>query len=227
MNLTIPQLRRYPLFAGLSDIDLLNVAKQLTLKRFESHKVILHQNEVPAYVVIVVSGQIQASIVNEEGRVVSISFFGTDETIGWECVVDRMPLAQSLTTTKITDLLLVPNQLATNLLQDPWVAAEVLRTFTKTIRRLNDEHRVLGLPNAFQRVYSQILQLTTREDNTNPVTQLPKQQEIAVMVNTSRETVSRALQVLIKQGVLVKSGQQILIQNAERLRQLALEGSEK
>lgn len=227
MNLHISDLRRFPLFAGLADADLKNLAPSLALRRFAAHSVILQQNEIPAYVVIVVNGQIQSSVVNEEGRVVSLAFINADEVVGWECVIDGMPLSQTLTTTKDTDLLLIPLQTAKSLLASPWVSAEVLRVFTKSIRALTDSHRVLGLPNAYQRVYSQILNLTGSTANTSQPTNLPKQQELAVMVNTSRETVSRAIQALIKQGILVKVGQQVLIQDSDRLKQLAIETHEK
>lgn len=227
MSLQITDLRRFPLLAGLSEADLKTLASTIALRRFAANKVILQQNEIPAFVVIVVNGQIQSSVVNEEGRVISLAFFGADEVLGWECVIDGMPLSQTLTTTKDTDLLLIPLQVAKNLLASPWVGSEVLRIFTKSIRRLTDGHRVLGLPSAFQRVYSQILNLTSSEINQNQPTHLPKQQEIAVMVNTSRETVSRAIQTLIKQGVLVKVGQQVLVQDTDRLKQLAVETNEK
>lgn len=227
MSLKIDELRRFPLLAGLSDSDLQNLAGAAVLQRFPSQRVILRQNEIPAYIVIVVNGQIQSSVLNEEGRVISLAFINADEVIGWECAIDGMPLSQTLTTTKATDLLLIPLPIAKALLASPWVTAEVLRIFTKSIRRLTDSHRVLGLPNAYQRVYSKLLQLTTPKTDQPQPTHLPKQQEIAVMVNTSRETVSRAIQALIKQGVLVKSGQQIVIQDANRLKQLVVEHSEK
>jgi len=227
MKLHAQDLRRFPLLAGLSDADLQKLTSSVLLQRFPAHKTILQQSEMPAYVVIIVNGQIQSSVVNEEGRVITMAFFHADEVIGWECVIDGMPLSQTLITTKETDLLLIPLQTAKSLLASPWVSAEVLRIFTKSIRRISDSHRVLGLPNAYQRVYSQILSLTNAETTQKQPTHLPKQQEIAVMVNTSRETVSRAIQALVKQGVLAKAGQQIVIQDAERLKQLALEINDK
>lgn len=227
MKLHAQDLRRFPLLAGLSDGDLQKLSSTALFQRFPAHKTILQQSEIPAYVVIIVNGQIQSSVVNEEGRVISMAFFNADEVIGWESLIDGMPLTQTLVTTKDTDLLLIPIQVAKNLLASSWVTAEVLRILTKSIRRLTDSHRVLGLPNAYQRVYSQILNLTNAEASQKQPTHLPKQQEIAVMVNTSRETVSRAIQALVKQGVLVKAGQQIVIQDAEKLKQLALESNEK
>lgn len=53
---------------------------------------------------------------------------------------------------------------------------------------------------------------------------MPRQQDIAAMVNTSREKVSRALQLLIKNDVLTKSGHQLHIQQSDALKKLAADG---
>lgn len=48
---------------------------------------------------------------------------------------------------------------------------------------------------------------------------MPTQQEIAIMVNTSRETVSRALHILIQNGVVEKDLRRLIIRLPDRLRQ--------
>jgi DNA-binding GntR family transcriptional regulator len=48
---------------------------------------------------------------------------------------------------------------------------------------------------------------------------LPTQQDISIMINTSRETVSRALQVLIQSGVVEKDLRRLIIRKPEALRE--------
>ena len=50
---------------------------------------------------------------------------------------------------------------------------------------------------------------------------LPKQQEIAIMINTSRETVSRAIAHLVATGVLEKDFRRLIVRDPNRLRRLA------
>jgi len=66
--------------------------------------------------------------------------------------------------------------------------------------------------------------LVNNSTTQRQVHHVPRQQDIAAMVNTSRETVSRALQLLIKNGVLTKSGHQLHIQQSEALKKLAADG---
>ena len=83
---------------------------------------------------------------------------------------------------------------------------------------------MLSLPNAFHRVFVQLHLLTNSASEQRASNIIPRQQDIASMVNASRETVSRALQALIKHGVLTKSGHQIQITSSALLNQLAQEG---
>ena len=55
---------------------------------------------------------------------------------------------------------------------------------------------------------------------------LPKQHEIATFVNTSRETVSRAVQLLVKHGVISKDGRSIKVKKIDLLKEAAETGAE-
>jgi DNA-binding FadR family transcriptional regulator len=83
---------------------------------------------------------------------------------------------------------------------------------------------MLSLPNAFHRVFVQINLLANSDAKEQSTKIIPRQQDLANMVNTSRETVSRALQTLIKQGILSKNGHQISVEQSELLNQLAQNG---
>ena len=55
------------------------------------------------------------------------------------------------------------------------------------------------------------------------IASMPTQQDIAAMVNTSRETVSRALQVLLQKKVVEKDMRRLIVRQPELLRKMALE----
>jgi predicted transcriptional regulator len=52
------------------------------------------------------------------------------------------------------------------------------------------------------------------------VENLPTHQDIANMVNTSRETVTRALLALVQQGIVQKDSHRLLIRDPEALKKL-------
>jgi len=53
------------------------------------------------------------------------------------------------------------------------------------------------------------------------VPRVPTHQELAIMINASRETVTRAFQVLFNQGVLLRDGDDLKVMNEAMLRNIA------
>ena len=49
------------------------------------------------------------------------------------------------------------------------------------------------------------------------IEKMPTQQEIAIMVNTSREKVSRAIQILLQKGVVEKDLRRLIVRQPEEL----------
>ena len=90
------------------------------------------------------------------------------------------------------------------------------RATCRTLRAL------LAIPNAQQRVYALLQQLAQHmPGGLVAIQNLPRQQEIAIMINTSRETVSRAIAHLVATGVLEKDFRRLIVRDPNRLRRLA------
>lgn len=225
MPVDIKLFYQLPLFQGLSPAFLDQLSQQSNTKRYSALHTLLTHHSIPAFLVMVIRGQLQKTEASEDGRITGIGFTNPGEVLDWLSVVDGAPIIYSVTTTQETDLLLIPIGLARQLLKEcPEIATHVLQRLASDVRRNTEQRQLLTLPNAFQRIFVQIVQLAEQTPD-NKITNLPKQHEIAAMVNTSRETVSRAIQMLVKQGVLVKQGHRFVIQQSEQLKQLAATGT--
>jgi predicted transcriptional regulator len=66
----------------------------------------------------------------------------------------------------------------------------------------------------------------TKPGGLEVVENLPTHQDIAIMLNTSRETVTRALLALAQKGIVQKDLNRLIIRNAEILQKLARGTSE-
>ena len=55
------------------------------------------------------------------------------------------------------------------------------------------------------------------------INNMPTQKEIAIMVNTSRETVSRALHYLIQEKIVEKDLRRLIVRKPDKLRKIFLE----
>jgi DNA-binding GntR family transcriptional regulator len=77
-----------------------------------------------------------------------------------------------------------------------------------------------------QRVCALLLQLAKPVgEDAATIDSLPQQKHLAIMVNTSRETVSRSLSLLIRRGFLQRHGKACLITSLSELRRQANEAN--
>jgi CRP-like cAMP-binding protein len=215
-------IKSIPLFAQLADPDINLIAQEGQLRQFEAGRTIASHSAQLSYLHILVGGLIQASIINAEGQVISLQLLGYGESIGWLSVIDGQPLSKNYTSAQNSTILQIPISIARNLLlTKPLIAQQILKMLAETVRKSDRERIIQNLPNAFQRVYAHIAHLAQSKQSLPEQSALPKQHEIAVIANTSRETVSRALQILINQGIVIKQGHKIFIHELQKLQKIS------
>lgn len=221
--LDLSLLHSIPLLNGLPDALLSEIASNSKVLEYPSGSTVLKAGDTPGYMMIVLTGVIQLNELAEDGRVTGISYAGPTQLLAWASIIDHGPLLQSIVAVKASKLLVCPIKLIQHLVSnDVLLANRFLKLATDSIRKLEQSRNMLNLPNAYHRVFMQINLLSS--DAKSGTTNLPKQLDIATSVNTSRETVSRAIQMLIKNGVLRKVGHQIVIKQADELKKLAIDG---
>jgi len=211
----IPSLARIPEPLARS------VLQNARLKHYRTGETLATRGASADTLFYVVSGCVSVVVMAEDGRLVGQSPANPGDPIGWLSVIDGKPMNASLVAAVDSAVLLIPSAIARELLlPEPSVNQFVLLLLARGIRQHLDERRVLTLPNAFQRVFLHLHQLA-QSAQAEGAPMLPKQQDIATSVNTSRETVSRAIQLLVKRGVLHKRGHQVVILQHDQLKALA------
>jgi DNA-binding transcriptional regulator YhcF (GntR family) len=105
---------------------------------------------------------------------------------------------------------------------NPVVADRIQKRLCATIRQEINRRSSLGGLKAYTRIYSIVFgNIAGRPQQQITMENLPSQQSIASMANVSRETVSRALHALIKQGIIGKDSRRIIIKDPQMLVKLA------
>jgi len=81
---------------------------------------------------------------------------------------------------------------------------------------------VLTIHRAHARIYNLLLNTAKPQaNNILAISDLPTQHDIAALANVSRETVSRALQILIREGVIKKDTKRLIVCNVKKLEEMA------
>jgi CRP/FNR family cyclic AMP-dependent transcriptional regulator len=218
-------IQQTPFFDGLPEVALAEIAANSRTAEFAAGHIVVRAGDAPKYLMIVLRGTCQLNDVAEDGRIIGISSARPNDVLAWLSVIDNKPTAQMIVCTNDCTMLICPASVIQNLItKHSLLAQRFLQMSADSIRRLEQGRALLSLPNAFHRVFVQINLLSS--DAETGLTNLPKQRDIASAVNTSRETVSRALKLLIKNGVLNKAGNNIVIKQADTLKRLAIDGLE-
>lgn len=216
-------VKSMPPFNQLAPHLLDTVERHATILTAAAGKVLAKPTETFHSLVYILEGELHACWEMPDGKNVISAVLGKGQTLGWLSVVDNRPVQHSILAATSVKLLLIPLQVAKQIVfQVPSVTEFVMRQMAETIRRLEIQKRILGMPNAFQRVYVHLLQ----QVGTSGELRLHKQHEIASFVNTSRETVSRAVQLLVKHGVIRKDGRVIRVQKIDLLKEAAESGTD-
>lgn len=217
-------LSRVPFFAGIDPGALASLEQVAEARDFVPGHCLIKAGEKPALAAFIIEGQLQAKDCAEDGRLTGVQILGPGALVGWLPVMDGLASRQTIEVIKKATLLLLPiAQLRRICCSIPELASRLLQAAGLYVRNQQQTQDVVHIPNAYHRVFICIHKLVTQSaDEAGRA--LPKQQEIAATANTSRETVSRALQSLIKAGVLLKDGHRLIVQNDLLLKEVAQKG---
>jgi CRP/FNR family transcriptional regulator, cyclic AMP receptor protein len=217
-------LRKFPLFANLPEEELKITSSLLRLKNFGRREIVCRKEEAADGLYLLFSGSLQAVDIAEDGREVGLNLIKPGAFFGELSVIDGLPRSAHIIALQPSVVGLIPQAAARDVFfRLPATAEAMMRHLTALVRNLSTFRALLAIPNAQQRVYALLQQLGQQMPGGLVVIQnLPKQQEVAIMINTSRETVSRAITQLISLGVLEKDFRRLIIRDPHRLRRMAL-----
>jgi CRP/FNR family transcriptional regulator, cyclic AMP receptor protein len=216
-------LRKFPLFANLPEEELAVTNSLLRVKNFGRREIVCRKEDAADGLYLLFSGMLQAVDIAEDGREIGLNLIRPGSFFGELSVIDGLPRSAHIIALQPSLVGVIPQAAAREAFYKlPATAEAMMRHLTALVRNLSTFRALLAIPNAQQRVYALLLQLGQQMPGGLVVIQnLPKQQEVAIMINTSRETVSRAIAHLVALGVLEKDFKRLIVRDPQRLRRLA------
>lgn len=217
-------LREFP------DSGLAGLAAGAMERRLARREVVLNKGDTPQFFPFLLDGRLQGIDFTLDGREVGLYFVGPGEFFGELTVIDRLPMAETVIALAPSRLVLFPREQARALMfSTPEVAEKVTLRLAARLRAVGGQRLLLALPNPMQRLCAQLLQMARDQAGgaagapgaAASIASAPTHQEIAIMINSSRETVTRAFQQLQSQEILRRDGSQLLILNLALLEEMA------
>lgn len=225
MPIALETAASIPLFKGLDQETLTTVAQLMSSRSYLSHDIVLRKGGTADHLAFLLMGKLQVVDVTEDGREIGIHFISPGNYFGELSVIDGQPRSASVVSVKPSEVAFLPTAQARALIFNrPLIAERFLTHFAQIVRASSRQRTLLSIPNAFQRVFAQLHQFVRDTKEGQVIEGLPKQHEIAIMVNTSRETVSRALHTLMKMNILEKKGTILIVNRPDQLKNAAVVG---
>ncbi len=223
MPILIPILQGLRLFDNLPSAKLAELSQVMSERRVERREVVVKRGDTNAGLGFLIEGRLQTVDFTLDGREVGIDFVAEKDFFGELAVIDAQPAPEYVIAVAPSRVAFLDRDRARDLMfSTPQGSASVATRLAERLRRSARQRAVLALPSSFQRVCAQLALLTQRDGKGRVVIQLPPtHQEIAIMVNTSRETVTRTLQFLQGLKVVARAGTELVVNQPDTLQQAA------
>ncbi|NRR29094.1 Crp/Fnr family transcriptional regulator [Oxalobacteraceae bacterium] len=215
-------LRKIPLLAGLSDEEVLGIKGELRFRQHAKRDIVLQKGGAGDGLLFLISGQLQVIDVTEDGRAIGLRMLAPGDFFGEIAVINGSQRTASVVAMSAVLVAFLPAPAALHLFShSPSVANMMLRHLAEKIQRDSEFRSLLSINNTARRIYTYLAQMKKTEPGQPDVVEnLPTHQDIANMINTSRETVTRALLTLVQQGIVQKETHRLIILKPQALQKL-------
>ena len=223
-------LSAFPILKPLPQPVLKKLAGQSLLKKFSRRAVVMKSGEVEDHICFLFEGRLQGVDFTIDGREVGLYFVEPGEFCGELGLFDGGAQPEYVIALSAVVAVFIPSsELREIMLKTPHVIEVMGAKLAAKVRQLTYQRSLLGLPNIGQRVCCQLWLLIKNGRETEAmeaagvvITNPPTHMEIAIMLNVSRETVTRVFQSLQNRQIVRRDGASKLhVVNLPALRRLA------
>ena len=214
-------LRKIPLLAELSDEEVMAIKPEMRIRQYAKREVVLQKGGSGDGLLFLLSGQLQVIDITEDGRAIGLRMLAPGDFFGEIALINNSTRSASVVAMSEVLVGFLPAPVAMRLFShSPSVARQILRHLAQKIQRDSEFRALLSINNTAKRIYSFIVLMQKTHPDGTVVENLPTHQDIANMINTSRETVTRALLTLVQQGIVQKESHRLIIKKPEALQKL-------
>ena len=208
-------LRTVPIFAELSEEDVVSLARLTTRRRCPKETVVFFENEEGDSFFMILEGRIKVTILGDDGREIILSILGPGDFFGEMALLDNEPRSATAIAVEETELLSLQRADFQGVAAKRSITGALVKVLTARLRRANHQISTLALLDVYGRVARVILDMAREEGKRLKDGRIafhrPTHQEIANRIGTTRETVTRMLKDLERQGLINVEGKEIVV----------------
>ena len=218
-------LEGIPILAPLGRAEIHRVASVSRHTTVSKRQLVIEKHSDVQGLWILLAGCLQGIDYTIDGREVGLYFITPGQFFGELSLIDQQPHPEHIIATASSELLLIPRTIYNDLVRiHPEIATTIATTLAIRIRGLIRQRTLLTLATPMQRLAAQLIDLAIAQGDHIEIDFVPTHQELAMMINASRETVTRAFRTLQTSGLVKRDGNKLILDNERALEQLARGG---
>lgn len=211
MVITPELLSTFPILNSLPDAVLSQLAKQSSLQKCARRAIVLNAGAFEEHLCFLFEGRLQGVDFTIDGREVGLYFVEPGDFCGELGLFDRGPQPEYVIALTAAVIIMVPMETMRRILpSNPDIVNALGAKLASRVRQMTQQRTLLGLPNIAQRVCCQLWLLVPAKDkqviDEAQIANPPTHMEIAIMLNISRETVTRVFQTLQNRQIVKRDG---------------------
>jgi len=210
----LDSLRTIPLFAAVGDDDIESIAELLIERRVPKDHTIVEEGLAGDYMYVIREGEVKVTKLSGDGREKILGLLGPGDFFGEMALLDnavRSASVKSLTETRIVAL--SRSDFLKELRHSPDLAMAVIQELTHRVRQMDEQASSLSFQRVKERTQGLLRRMAKQKTSIEGRCATPAltHQQIADMIGTSRETVTRVVKRLKGQGWLEQEGKRYLV----------------
>jgi len=196
-------LKEISIFSCLDDETIRYFEKVAVRQKFPKNTVLFSKGDRSDSFYIVSSGRVKAIIHDEQGKEIVLSRIGAGEYFGEMAAIDGAPRSATIMTKEPTEVLVIRRDDFRKMLSsNPDMMFDLLKVLLERLRKADEKIESLAFSSVYHRVCNLLMQFAEPKGQKWVIKETLTHHEIADMVGSSRETVTRAVKELLEAGYI-------------------------
>lgn len=217
-------LAQVPLLTGLPEELLESLGKVCRFEQVAKNDYIIERNDTSGRLYFLLSGQVRMLDMNRQGQEVALAIIDAPIHFGELAVIDGYPRSAAVQATARSEIASISVKDAEDLIYNvPLVSRRIMQNMAAIIRKNNWHRLILQQQNISNRLAAYLaaqIPPNAKPDQVICIRNVPAQYDLAILLGTTRESISRALGMLVEEGLIKREGRSLYLINTDRLRQM-------
>jgi len=218
-------MKNIPMFRGLGASSIKEMSSIVQQSSFDSLQIIFSEGDLVDGFHVICTGRVKIYKLSPDGKEQILHIFGRGEPIGEVPVFDGSSFPAFAEAMEPTTTLFFPKSTFLDLLlKNPSIALEMLAILSRRLHHFTVMIDDISLKEVPARLARYLLHLSVVQKNSEDILLDVSKTQLASILGTIPETLSRALSKMKKENLIRSRGARIIILNRKKLEALSWSG---